>query len=47
MPPDSSAQHNIEDALKACQRAAKLICQLLDYAGKGQFVLEVIDMRPL
>jgi signal transduction histidine kinase/ABC-type phosphate/phosphonate transport system substrate-binding protein len=43
--PDSQAQHNIEDALKACHRAAKLISQMLDYAGKGQFTLRTIDLN--
>jgi len=45
VPSDSPAQHNIEAAIKACQRAAKLIGQMLDYAGKGRFVLRDIDLN--
>jgi PAS domain S-box-containing protein len=45
VPHNSEAQHNIEHALNACQRAARLICQLLDYAGKGLFVLRDIDIN--
>jgi PAS domain S-box-containing protein len=43
--PESPARRNIEDALTACQRAAKLICQMLDYAGKGSFAPSIIDLN--
>jgi PAS domain S-box-containing protein len=38
-------RRNIEDSQKACQRAAKLICQLLDYAGKGRYLLIHTDLN--
>jgi PAS domain S-box-containing protein len=47
VPADSPAQHNIEAALKACQRSAKLIGQMLDYAGKGRFVLKGLDLNEI
>ena len=34
----------LQDVLKASQRAADLTRQLLAYAGKGQFVIEALDM---
>ena len=45
VPPDSPARPNIDKALTACQRVARLICQLLDYAGKGSFLLRDTDLN--
>jgi PAS domain S-box-containing protein len=45
VPHDSPVRRNIEDSMKACQRAAKRICQLLDYAGKGRFLLRNTDLN--
>jgi PAS domain S-box-containing protein len=42
---DTVVRCNIEDSLKACQRAARHICQLLDYAGKGRFLLRKTDLN--
>ncbi|MDD2336747.1 MAG: PhnD/SsuA/transferrin family substrate-binding protein [Geobacteraceae bacterium] len=47
VPPDSPAHKNIKDAMKACQRAAKLIGQMLDYAGKGQLLLKEINLNDI
>jgi phosphate/phosphite/phosphonate ABC transporter binding protein len=47
VPPESPVHCNIEDALNACQRAAKLIGQLLDYAGKGMFLLREINLNDI
>ncbi len=47
VPPDSPAHKNINDALKACQRAAKLIGQMLDYAGKGLLLLKEINLNDI
>ena len=45
VPPGSPVLRNIEDSLKACHRAARLVCQLLDYAGKGRFLLRNTDLN--
>ena len=38
------ATNMLQDVLKACERAADLTRQLLAYAGKGQFVIEAVDL---
>jgi PAS domain S-box-containing protein len=45
VPHDSPVCRNIEDSMNACQRAAKLVCQLLDYAGKGRYLLRNTDLN--
>ncbi len=45
--PDSPALRNVEHALKACRSAAKLIGQMLDYSGKGQFSPRLMDLNDL
>jgi signal transduction histidine kinase len=45
LPPDIPVRSNIKQALDACKRAAKLVRQMLDYAGKGNFVLSEIDLN--
>jgi two-component system cell cycle sensor histidine kinase/response regulator CckA len=38
------AAHMLQDVLKASERAADLTRQLLAYAGKGQFVIQAVDL---
>jgi PAS domain S-box-containing protein len=47
IPPDSPAHRNIKGALNACQRAEKLIGQMLDYAGKGLFLLRDTNLNDI
>lgn len=44
---DNAAYHHVEMVLKSTQRAADLTRQLLAYAGKGQFVVEPVDLLGL
>jgi two-component system cell cycle sensor histidine kinase/response regulator CckA len=44
IPAASEAHRMLENALRAGDRAAELIRQLLAYAGKGRFVLEPVDL---
>jgi PAS domain S-box-containing protein len=44
MPEGSAARRLLENSLRAGDRAAELIRQLLAYAGKGRFVLEPVDL---
>lgn len=37
----------LEDALRAAERAADLTRQLLAYAGKGRYILQVVDLSSL
>jgi PAS domain S-box-containing protein len=39
-----AAQERIAEVLRACERAALLVSQMLAYAGKGAFVLEQVDL---
>lgn len=47
LPPHSPAQRNLQDAMKACETGSRLISQMLDYAGKGRFVLRSTDLNNL
>jgi len=38
------AQERINEVLRACERVALLVSQMLAYAGKGAFVLEQVDL---
>jgi len=44
LPPGSPGRSQLEDALRAADRAADLTRQLLAYAGKGRFVVRHADM---
>ena len=43
-PPRDPARENIEKSMTAAQRAADLAGQMLAYSGKGNFVIEPIDL---
>lgn len=47
LPPDSPARRHLERAVVSAKRAADLTRQLLAYAGKGQFLVEPIDLNQL
>jgi len=47
LPAGSPARHSIEEINAAARRAAELAGQMLAYSGKGQFVLEAIDLSRL
>ncbi len=47
LPADHPAIYNIEKALSAMERAAKLTQQMLAYSGKGKFQIETIDVAAL
>jgi PAS domain S-box-containing protein len=47
LPPDSPVGSILEDIMKAGEHAAHLTRQLLAYAGKGQFVVEPVDLSRL
>lgn len=47
MEPDAPGRDLIEGALKASQRAADLVRQLLAYSGKGRFTLGQVDLSRL
>ena len=42
--PGSYLAHRLEDVVNATERAAQLTKQLLAYAGKGRFVIELLDL---
>ncbi|MGK2964986.1 MAG: PAS domain S-box protein, partial [Tepidiformaceae bacterium] len=44
LPPDSPARRTITDIETAAKRAADLTRQMLAYSGKGQFVVETVDL---
>ncbi|MBW2457644.1 MAG: PAS domain-containing protein, partial [Deltaproteobacteria bacterium] len=46
-PPRSPARDCLNELVQATQRAAALTSQMLAYSGKGQFVLEAIDLPRL
>jgi signal transduction histidine kinase/CheY-like chemotaxis protein len=47
MPADSPSRALLKDVVTASQRAGDLTKQLLAYAGKGRFVVEMIDLSAL
>lgn len=47
LPPDSPARRHLERAVVSAKRAADLTRQLLAYAGKGQFLVESINLNKL
>ncbi len=47
VPVDSPAKSNIENAIKATERAADLTNQLLAYSGKGKLYIQDIDLNLL
>lgn len=44
LPPDSTAVQYLQEVVRASETAARLTRQMLAYAGKGQFVLEQVDV---
>ena len=44
---DSLANSSIDEIKKASQRAAELCAQMLAYSGRGQFVIEPIDLSQI
>ena len=42
--PDSRVKSMLEDVIAASEKAAQLTRQMLAYSGKGQFLLEQIDL---
>ena len=44
LPPDSTAIQYLQEVVQASETAARLTRQMLAYAGKGQFVLEQVDV---
>lgn len=47
LPLDSSIRGHVGEALSSAQHAADLVAQLLAFAGKGQFVVEAIELSQL
>lgn len=47
LPPEDSLQGSLTDIINATERAAHLTRQMLAYAGKGQFLIEQLDMGEL
>lgn len=47
LPPESGARTRLEDLTKAAQRAADLTKQMLAYAGKGKFVVELVSLNTI
>lgn len=47
LPPRSSAQSCVAEAARAAGRAAELTRQMLAYSGKGQFVIQELDLSEL
>lgn len=45
LPENSAAMENLEGIESAAQAAADLTKQMLDYSGKGRFIIETIDPR--
>ena len=46
-PSSTPIRANLESIDKAAQQAAELCRQMLDYSGKGHFVIQTIDLREL
>jgi len=47
LPPESPAIHNIEEIVRASQRAADLCRQMLAYSGKGRFMVDRYDLSEI
>ncbi len=47
LPPASDAIHNVEEIVRASQRAADLCRQMLAYSGKGKFVVGCYDLSEI
>ena len=47
LPPNSQARPRVETAVKASRRAADITRQMLAYSGKGQFVIQDLDLSEL
>jgi PAS domain S-box-containing protein len=47
LPPDHESRPMLDVALRSGERAAHLVRQMLAYAGKGQFVIEKVDLSDL
>ena len=47
LPPGSAARRNLQQIEKAAQRAAELAQQMLAYSGKGQFVVQTLDVNAM
>jgi two-component system, cell cycle sensor histidine kinase and response regulator CckA len=47
LPGESLANSSIDEIKKASQRAAELCAQMLAYSGRGQFVIEPIDLSQI
>jgi PAS domain S-box-containing protein len=47
LPPDSPAEYSIRQIEAAARRAAELTRQMLAYAGKGQFVVQAVDLNAI
>ncbi len=47
LPPGSRARSHVKGIEAAAVRAADLAQQMLAYSGKGQFVVELLDLNPL
>ena len=45
LPPGSPVRDSIAEILKASEHAAKLANQMLAYSGKGNFVIETVDLN--
>lgn len=45
--PESPARNNLQQIVKAAQRAADLAQQMLAYSGKGQFLIELLDINAM
>jgi two-component system cell cycle sensor histidine kinase/response regulator CckA len=47
VPAGDSGRHFLSEVIKGAERAAALTRQLLAYAGKGQFMIEAVDLSSL
>ena len=47
LPPDSPIREHLQDVQTSAQRAAELARQMLAYSGRGQFIIEDVDLNSL
>lgn len=47
LPADAPARHSVGEAIKVARQASQLTQQMLAYSGKGQFVVEPLDLSHL